>query len=373
MTSVTRYTLPAMRLPSVGGVRPHSFTFSARHTSGHGQGEQGSRPSPPRSSRRGERACRGAVRRSRGKPWCDPSLSVDTRRPLVKALTRDEKALAAGGHPPPTTATPAATVAVERVGLPKSYNTDGPVAYARVGDGAAHAHGRGRVLRPQMAFLHGQTMATEARAKGQRRVLRRGQRDGERPLNGAPSRRFGEDPFLRDAHGGSRWIRGRSRRACFATVKHYAANNQGGRRSTGGSDRERRRADSAVGFRAAAPLGELASSTSARCTGLPPPVRAAVRGRASAASCAPTTGSTASGRARNERCSTGSLKPRLGLKNMVMSDWFPRSHITDTVNCTPTTAWTRDAVAPTPTAGGAQAANGGQPWSARRRSTTTSG
>src|SRR5689334_2529860 len=62
-----------------------------------------------------------------GRPWCNTSLSPDKRAGLVvQALTQDEKIslLAGDGNANGHTG---ATAAVPRLGIPQSYNTDGPV------------------------------------------------------------------------------------------------------------------------------------------------------------------------------------------------------------------------------------------------------
>ena len=80
-------------------------------------------------------AATGPCSEPAGRPWCDPSLSPDKRAGLlVAALTEDEKisllaGTSANGHT-------GATAAVPRVGLPQSYNTDGPVGI-RAGHGPA--------------------------------------------------------------------------------------------------------------------------------------------------------------------------------------------------------------------------------------------
>ena len=101
-----------------------------------------------------------------GKPWCNPALSPDKRAGLLVAeLTQDEKlSLLSGdgnanGH---TGATPA----IDRVGLPQSYNTDGPVG-VRQGQATAMPTpmALGATFDPAIAHLCGQVIGDEARAK----------------------------------------------------------------------------------------------------------------------------------------------------------------------------------------------------------------
>src|SRR4051812_34697481 len=169
-----------------------------------------------------------------GKPWCDPSQSPDKRAGLLlKALTRDEKiSLLAGsandGHT-------GATVAVDRVGLPKSYNTDGPVG---VRQGTATAMptpmAEAATFDPEMARLHGTTIGNEARAKGNDGVLAPTVNMMRTPLNGRTFEAFGEDPWLVTRMTVS-WIEGTQSQGVYATVKHFAANNQEGVDPSGGA------------------------------------------------------------------------------------------------------------------------------------------
>src|SRR4051794_3156769 len=169
-----------------------------------------------------------------GKPWCDASQTPDKRAGLlVKALTQDEKlTLLAGANGDGHTG---ATAAVERVGLPKSYNTDGPVG---VRQGSATAMptpmAEAATFDPQMAFLHGQTIGDEARAKGNDGVLAPTVNIMRTPLNGRTFEAFGEDPFL-VTRTTVAWIKGAQSQGVYATVKHYAANNQEGVDPSGGS------------------------------------------------------------------------------------------------------------------------------------------
>src|SRR4051794_15709140 len=163
-----------------------------------------------------------------GRPWCDTSLSPDKRAGLLlKALTQDEKiSLLAGdgsndGHT-------GATAAIPRVGLPKSYNTDGPVG---IRQGSATAlptpMAEAATFDPEMARLHGSTVGNEARNKGNDGVLAPTVNMMRTPLNGRTFEAFGEDPWLvtRTTVG---WIEGAQSQGVYATVKHYAAKNRGG-------------------------------------------------------------------------------------------------------------------------------------------------
>src|SRR3954470_16302830 len=169
-----------------------------------------------------------------GRPWCDASQSPDKRAgALLKALTQDEKltllAGAAGdGHT-------GATNAIERVGLPKSYNTDGPVGI-RQGQATAlpTPMAEAATFDPQMAFLHGQTIGNEARAKGNDGVLAPTVNMMRTPLNGRTFEAFGEDPFL-VTRTTVNWIEGAQSQGIYATVKHFAANNQEGVDPSGGA------------------------------------------------------------------------------------------------------------------------------------------
>src|SRR4051794_5404395 len=179
-------------------------------------------------------AAAGPCSQRTGRPWCDASLSPDKRAGLLlKALTQDEKiSLLAGdggndGHT-------GATAAIARVGLPKSYNTDGPVG---VRQGSATAlptpMAEAATFAPEMARLHGSTVGNEARNKGNDGVLAPTVNMMRTPLNGRTFEAFGEDPWLvtRTTVG---WIEGAQSQGVYATVKHFAANNQEGVDPTGG-------------------------------------------------------------------------------------------------------------------------------------------
>jgi beta-glucosidase len=164
--------------------------------------------------------------------WCDSSLSADKRAArLVSAMTLDEKlALLAGAGADGHTG---ATAAVPRLGVPKSYNTDGPVG---VRQGKATAlpapMAEAATFDVLMARLHGETIGNEARGKGNDIVLAPTVNMMRTPQNGRTFEAFGEDPFL-VSRIAVNWIEGAQSQGVMATVKHFAANNQEGSDPTG--------------------------------------------------------------------------------------------------------------------------------------------
>jgi beta-glucosidase len=171
----------------------------------------------------------GAAGRCGNHPWCNTSLSPDERAGLlVGALTLDEKiSLLAGSDAAGHTG---ASAAIPRLDVPPTYVTDGPVgvrqgstpATALPGPTAAAA-----TFSERLAFLHGETIGNEAKGKGNDGVLAPTVNMMRTPLNGRSFEAYGEDPFLvsRTAVG---WIKGAQSQGVFATVKHFAANNQEG-------------------------------------------------------------------------------------------------------------------------------------------------
>src|SRR3954466_8494829 len=266
-----------------------------------------------------------------GRPWCDPALSPDKRAGLLLgALTRDEKItlLSGDGNNDGHTG---ATQAVTRVGLPKSYNTDGPVG---VRQGSATAlptpMAEAAAFDPQMAFLHGQTIGNEARAKGNDGVLAPTVNVMRTPLNGRTFEAFGEDPFLvtRTTVG---WIDGAQSQGVYATVKHFAANNQegvdptGGQTASGGSPL-------GIGFQGSRHFeNSVVDQRTLREVYLPQFEAAVKEANVGSVMCSYNrlNGQWA---CANERLLNETLKRDWGFKNMVMSDWFLAAHITDTVN-----------------------------------------
>jgi beta-glucosidase len=168
-------------------------------------------------------------------PWCDMSKSPDERAGLLLgALTEDEKiGLLAGdelfgvsGRAGLHTGT---EKGVDRVGLPPVYYSDGPVG---VRQGKATPMPVPMALAatfdPSLARLHGATIATEARFKGNDVLFAPTVNLMRTPLNGRTFESYGEDPYVMSRMG-VEWIRGAQDQGLIASVKHYAANNQEGR------------------------------------------------------------------------------------------------------------------------------------------------
>jgi beta-glucosidase len=166
--------------------------------------------------------------------WCDTNLSPDARAALLLAeLTEDEKiALLAGddyigvaGGDGTHTGT---SDGVERLGLPTVYFTDGPVG-VRSGQATPMPvpMGLAASFDKKLARLHGRTIATEARAKGNDVVYAPTVNILRTPLWGRAFETFGEDPYL-SGRMGVAWINAAQSTGVIANVKHYAANNQEG-------------------------------------------------------------------------------------------------------------------------------------------------
>lgn len=167
-----------------------------------------------------------------GRPWCDRSQSAEKRAALlVAAMTEGEKiSLLAGA---PAGVHTGATAAVPRLGVPQSFNTDGPVG---VRQGSATAMPTPIALAstfdPALAYAYGRTLGNEARAKGNDGLLGPTVNILRVPYNGRTFEGFGEDPFLA-ARTTVGWIEGAQSQGVYATVKHFAANNQEGKDVTG--------------------------------------------------------------------------------------------------------------------------------------------
>jgi beta-glucosidase len=274
-------------------------------------------------------AAAGPCTQRTGRPWCDASLSPDKRAGLLlKVLTQDEKiSLLAGtgadGHT-------GATVAVDRVGLPKSYNTDGPVG---VRQGSATAlptpMAEAATFDPEMARLHGQTIGNEARNKGNDGVLAPTVNLMRTPLNGRTFEAFGEDPWLVTRLTVA-WIEGAQSQGVYATVKHFAANNQEGVDPTG----ETAAGQLPIGVSAEGSRhfeNSIVDERTLREIYLPQFEAAVKEARSGSIMCSYNRLNSQYACAHDELLN-GILKREWGFKNMVMSDWFVATHHADAVN-----------------------------------------
>src|SRR5213075_3479700 len=84
-----------------------------------------------------------------------------------------------------------------------------------------------------MARLFGETLGNEARAKANDGILAPTINMMRTPLNGRTFEAFGEDPWL-VTRTTVAWIEGAQSQGVYATVKHFAGNNQEGVDATGG-------------------------------------------------------------------------------------------------------------------------------------------
>jgi beta-glucosidase len=183
---------------------------------------------------------------------------------------------------------------------------------------------------PQMAFLHGQTIGNEARAKGNDGVLAPTVNLMRTPLNGRTFEAFGEDPWL-VTRTTVAWIKGAQSQGIYATIKHYAANNQEGVDPSGGSTASGG-APIGVGFQGSRHWeNSIVDQRTLREVYLPQFEAAVKEADVGSVMCSYNrlNGQWA---CANERLLNQTLKHDWGFKNMVMSDWFLAAHITDTVN-----------------------------------------
>jgi beta-glucosidase len=168
-------------------------------------------------------------------PWCDTSLSPDTRAVmLAQALTPSEKiGLLAGDDVTGVCACYAGSHTgtadgVARLDVPRVLFTDGPVG-VRQGQTTALPipMALAATFDRRLAVAHGAVVGDEARHKGNDVVFGPTVNIMRTPLGGRTYEAYGEDPFL-DAQMAVGWIRGLQGQGVIADVKHFAANNQEG-------------------------------------------------------------------------------------------------------------------------------------------------
>lgn len=168
------------------------------------------------------------------RPWCDTSLSPDTRAGLLlEELTLDEEISLLGGDGLAGVTGLEGTHTgrsdgVERVGLPPVYFSDGPMG-PRQGKAtqmpspiSVAASFSGRV-----AARHARVVGDEVKRKGNDVVFAPAVNLVRTPVGGRTFEYFGEDPHLA-AELATSWTRAVQSTGVIANVKHYAVNNQEG-------------------------------------------------------------------------------------------------------------------------------------------------
>jgi beta-glucosidase len=188
-------------------------------------------------------------------PWCDTRLPADERAGLLLgALTDEEKTSllagdelfgVAGGEGSHT----GTSHGVERVGLPTTYYSDGPVG-PRSGRATSMPApmALAATFNRSLAFRHGSVIGNEVKSKGNDVVFAPTVNLLRTPLGGRSFEAYGEDPYMQ-ARIGVAWIRGAQSQGVIGNIKHYAVNNQEGQGPgtlAGGSQGSRQTVDAVV-------------------------------------------------------------------------------------------------------------------------------
>jgi beta-glucosidase len=174
-------------------------------------------------------------------PWCDTSLSPDKRADLlVDALTPAERIDLLAGDSSEGVLGRAGThtgvgLGVPRLDLPPLYLTDGPVGI-RQGPSTAlpSSISLASSFDQALARRDGELVGNEAKLKGNDIVYAPTINLLRTPLWGRAFESLGEDPVLTTQLGVA-WIRGLQRQGVIANVKHFAVNNQEGRKLANGT------------------------------------------------------------------------------------------------------------------------------------------
>ncbi|MCW2571875.1 MAG: glycosyl hydrolase [Frankiales bacterium] len=163
------------------------------------------------------------------RPWCDTHKSPDQRAALLQAaMTQDEEIMLLGGNTAGQAPHTGASYAIDRLGIPAVFFSDGPVGPRQ---GSATAMPIPLALAasfdPALADAHGAEIADEAKAKGNDVVFAPTVNILRNPQGGRSYEAYGEEPYLVGQTAVS-WINGAQRHGVVADVKHFAANNQEG-------------------------------------------------------------------------------------------------------------------------------------------------
>lgn len=174
-------------------------------------------------------------------PWCDRTLPDEQRAELLlRALTPEERIGLLGGDEGGGVTGAAGThtgssYGVPRVGLPDFRQTDGPVG-VRSGKATAlpASIGLAASFDRGLARSAGALIGIEAKLKGNDLLYAPTVNILRTPLWGRAFESLGEDPYL-TARMAVPYIRAVQGQGVIADVKHFAANNQEGQSSSGGT------------------------------------------------------------------------------------------------------------------------------------------
>ena len=180
-------------------------------------------------------AVAGATGRCGQHPWCDTSLSPETRAGLLlSAMTQDEKIGLLGGDELTGVAGgegkhTGTQDGVPRVGFPTIYYSDGPQG-PRQGKvtGMPSPMADAATWSPAVNRRYGELVGEEVAEKGNDVVYAPTVNLLRTPLWGRAFETFGEEPFL-VSRTAVAWIKGAQSTGVMANVKHFALNNQEGR------------------------------------------------------------------------------------------------------------------------------------------------
>ena len=188
-------------------------------------------------------------------PWCDTSLTPAHRAALLLgALTLQERIGLLGGDEASGIGGAAGTHTgtsdgVPRVDLPTFYQTDGPIG-VRSGKATAlpGSIGLAASFDTGLARQAGALVGNEAKLKGNDLVYAPTVNILRTPLWGRAFESLGEDPYLTSRMAVA-YIRALQRQGVIADVKHFAVNNQEGRRVGSETIGSRYTVDAEVGER----------------------------------------------------------------------------------------------------------------------------
>ena len=123
------------------------------------------------------------------------------------------------------------TTAIPRLGIPKLVMADGPQGIRAHGPACSFPSGIALAATwdRRLAFLYGEALGREARARGIHIQLAPGVNIARTPLNGRNFEYYGEDPYL-TGELAAEYIRGLQSQGVAATVKHFVGNDTEWRR-----------------------------------------------------------------------------------------------------------------------------------------------